>query len=99
MSATSGDDLLATAVAAHRGPARWREVREVTARLRSGGLALPAAPRPPPPPPPPPAAAGRRPPRRAGARAPPGLGGPRRPPAPPRLPARARRAGAAVPHA
>ena len=41
MSATSGDDLLATAVAAHGGRARWREVREITARLRSGGLALP----------------------------------------------------------
>ncbi|OGK87766.1 MAG: hypothetical protein A2050_17205 [Candidatus Rokubacteria bacterium GWA2_73_35] len=46
MSATSGDDLLATAVAAHGGPARWREVREVTARLRSGGLALAARGRP-----------------------------------------------------
>ncbi len=38
---TNGRDLLETAVEAHGGLQRWRSVREVKIRVRTGGIALP----------------------------------------------------------
>lgn len=39
---TPGDDLLAQAIEAHGGLARWAAARELVVRARSGGVALPS---------------------------------------------------------